>query len=410
MKTPAKLALLTSLYLSQGLPFGFFSQALPILMRQEGRSLPDIGKATWLMLPWALKFLWAPLVDRHYHPSLGRRRSWILPLQLASIALAASLWAFGSGAAIPTLMGALFLTNMISATQDIATDALAVELLSDGERGYGNSVQVAAYRGGMILGGGVLLAVYDRLGPPTTFLAMALLLTLSTVPIALHRERPAAAMTTTNTAPPAGFGAILEIARRPGMAAWLAVLVVYKGGEALAYGMVKPLFVDRHFTMSDIGWLLGTVGFFAGLVGAVIGGALVNRFGRRRALLIAGGLQVIGILGYVAPAAGLGGDIALSAASVLEHLTGGIATVSLFTIMMDVCRDAAGTEYTLQASVVVIATGVAQALSGFAAKALGWPGHFLGSAALSALGLWFTWRVVARGGRVLGSSSPTRDY
>ena len=394
MKTPAKLGLLATLYLSQGLPFGFFSQALPILMRQEGRSLPDIGKATWLMLPWALKFLWAPLVDRLWVARVGRRRSWILPLQAASITLSASLYWLGGGAPIATLMAALFLTNLISATQDIATDGLAVELLSDGERGYGNSVQVAGYRAGMILGGGVLLAVYDKLGPEVTFLAMALLLVLSSVPIVLHRERPVPAIA---VASPPRFWSFLDVARRPGMGTWLAVLVVYKGGEALAYGMVKPLFVDRGFTMSDIGWLLGTVGFFAGLVGAVLGGALVSRLGRGRALLVAGALQVIGILGYLAPAAGLGGTLALSAASVLEHLTSGVATVALFTIMMDACGDAAGTDYTLQASVVVIATGVAQAVSGLVAGNVGYPGHFAASAAISALGLVFTWQALRRG-------------
>jgi MFS transporter, PAT family, beta-lactamase induction signal transducer AmpG len=404
MKTSRKLALLATLYLSQGLPFGFFSQALPILMRQEGRSLPDIGKATWLMIPWALKFLWAPLVDRVHAPSLGRRRSWILPLQALSIALVVILTWAGKGAPISTLMAALFLTNLISATQDIATDGLAVELLSDNERGYGNSVQVAGYRAGMILGGGALLATYDKLGPEATFLAMAALLALASAPIALHREPPRAP---SPSAPPPGIGAWAAVMRRPGMGTWLLVLVVYKGGEALAYGMVKPLFVDRRFTMSEIGLLLGTIGFLAGLVGAVAGGALVTRLGRRRALLIAGALQVVGILTYVAPAAGLGGGHALAAASVVEHLTGGIATVSLFTIMMDACGEDAGTEYTLQASVVVIATGLAQALSGVVAARLGYAGHFLASAGLSLLGLLFTWRALAKGGvPPVASSSP----
>ena len=394
MRTREKLALLTSLYLSQGLPFGFFSQAVPILMRQKGMSLPDVSKAVWLMAPWALKFLWAPLVDRWGWRRLGRRRSWILPLQVASIALAACLWRLGT-AGVPTMMAALFVTNLISATQDIATDGLAVELLAEGERGYGNSVQVAAYRAGMILGGGLLLYAYDRLGPPVSFITMAAILAVATVPIALHREAPPPPSATAASSPP-GLGAWIAVARRPGMGAWLAVLVVYKGGEALAYGMVKPLFVDHGFSIGDIGMLLGTVGFFAGLVGAVLGGALVNRAGRARALIVAGVLQLAGILSYVAPATGLGGAGALAAASVLEHLTGGIATVSLFTVMMDACTDAAGTEYTLQASVVVIATGVAQAGSGFIAARLGYAGHFLVGAAVSALGLAFTGWALAR--------------
>ncbi|MFT3768383.1 MAG: MFS transporter [Minicystis sp.] len=395
MRTPAKLGLLASLYVSQGLPFGFFTQALPVLMRRQGLALEIIGLANLLALPWALKFLWAPLVDRYHVPAIGRRRSWILPLQIISILVAAALAFVDPRAGLTPMMAALFCTNLLAATQDIATDGLAVELLEGSERGYGNSVQVAGYRVGMILGGGFLLVVFERLGYAPTYLVMAALLALATVPIVLHRERPAPA--NVEAAAPPGIGAWIDAMRRPHMGTWIVVLTVYKGGEALAYGMVKPLLVDRGFTVEDIGVLIGTVGFCAGLVGAVLGGVLVSRAGRRRALVIAGVLQLVGILAYVAPAAGIGGKQALIAASVIEHVTGGMATVSLFTIMMDICGDAAATDYTLQASVVVIATGGAATLSGFVAARIGYAGHFTMSAAFSALGLAFTGHALARG-------------
>jgi RhtX/FptX family siderophore transporter len=394
LKTLAKLGLLTSLYFSQGLPFGFFTVALPVLMREEGRSLESIGLANLLALPWALKFLWAPLVDRWYWPSFGRRRSWIVPLQAAT-AIAAGAVAFANPrTAIRTMMAALLLTNLLAATQDIATDGLAVELLDEGERGYGNSVQVAAYRVGMILGGGVLLWMLGRAGWSLTFVTMAAALVLATVPILVHREGSAPR---TPGAKPLGIGAWIDVVRRPKMTVWLAILTFYKGGEALAYGMVKPLLVDRGLSKEDISELIGTAGFSAGLLGAVLGGVLVQRAGRARALKVAGLVQLAGILGYVAPAAGLGGYWALAAATTIEHLTGGVATVSLFTVMMDVCGEDAGTDYTLQASVVVVATGAAAALSGFVAARLGYPLHFAFSAALSAAGLAYTWQALARG-------------
>ncbi len=394
MKTSHKLALLSSLYLAQGLPFGFFTVALPVLMRKQGLDLQAIGLANLLAAPWALKFLWAPLVDRWGFASIGRRRSWILPLQALSVLTAAGLSVVDPRTGIRTLMAALLVTNAIAATQDIATDGLAVEMLGEDERGYGNAVQVAGYRVGMIVGGGFLLVVFDRVGWAFTFVAMAALLALSTVPIALHRERPA---------PPAaagatiGAGAWLDVIRRPGMARWLAVLVVYKGGEALAYGMVKPLLVDRGLSVEEIGWLVGTIGFFAGLAGALLGGWVVNRVGRSRALIGCGLLQLVGILAYVAPAAGLAGRGALAAACTIEHLTGGMATVALFTRMMDLSREeTAGTDYTVQASVVVLATGTAATLSGLVAARLGYAGHFTLSAGISALGLAFTgWALAA---------------
>jgi RhtX/FptX family siderophore transporter len=394
MKTPQKLLLLGTLYVSQGLPFGFFTQAVPVLMRQRGLDLPDISATNLLALPWALKFLWAPLVDRYHLPGVGRRRSWILPAQLLSVLVVGALALLDPAQGLRPLLVALFFTNLLAATQDIATDGLAVELLDDGERGYGNSVQVAGYRVGMILGGGALLGVFGKLGYAPTFLAMALILGAATVPILFHRERPAVVSA---SAKPPGLGAWMAIVKRPQMGTWLAILALYQGGEALAYGMVKPMLVDRGFTVDDIAWLIGTAGFFAGLLGAVLGGALVGRVGRKRALGIAGLIQLAGIVLNVAPAAGIGGKELLAAACVVEHLTGGIATVALFTVMMDVCGEDAATDYTLQASVVVVATGLAATLSGVVAKKLGYAGHFAVAAGLSAVGLGYAWQAMARG-------------
>jgi MFS family permease len=274
LKTLGKLGLLTSLYFSQGLPFGFFTLALPVLMRKEGRSLESIGLANLLALPWALKFLWAPVVDRWHWARLGRRRSWIVPLQAATVIAAAAISLTDPRTAIRTMTVALFFANLLAATQDIATDGLAVEILAEGERGYGNSVQVAAYRVGMILGGGVLLWVLAEVGWSFTFLAMAAALVLATVPILFHRERAAPPAV---GAKPLRLGAWIDVARRPKMAIWLAILTFYKGGEALAYGMVKPLLVDRGLTEVDISALIGRAGFTAGLLGALLGGMLVQR-------------------------------------------------------------------------------------------------------------------------------------
>jgi MFS transporter, PAT family, beta-lactamase induction signal transducer AmpG len=410
VKTFDKLALLGSLYLAQGLPFGFFTNALPVLMRQRGLELSQISLTYLLALPWALKFLWAPYVDRWGSARLGRRRSWILPLQTTAVVIALVLAYTDPAAGLTAMMVALFLSNLTAATQDIATDGLAVDTLSPEERGHGNGVQVAAYRMGMILGGGLLLGVYGRYGWRATYFAMAGLLALSSLPVLLHRERPALSAPATPRPSKVSWRAV---ARRPKMAAWLLVLVLYKGGEALGYGVVKPFFIDQGLTTDDVAWIIGTVGFLAGLAGAVIGGWAVSRFGRGRALAIAGVLQIVGIAAYIAPALGYGGREAILVVSALEHLTAGIATVTLFTIMMDVCGEAAAaTEYTLQASGVVIATGVAAIASGFLAQRLsqaldvdvtgaalargfmtrrpGYAAHFGASAALSALGLAYT--------------------
>jgi RhtX/FptX family siderophore transporter len=400
MKTPAKLGLLASLYLSQGLPYGFFTQALPVLMRKQGLSLPDIGLANLLALPWALKFLWAPLVDRYGSMAFGRRRSWILPLQALSAVTVGGLAFVDPARGLAIMMAALFLTNLLAATQDIATDGLAVALLDERERGLGNGVQVAGYRVGMILGGGLLVIVFDRAGWLSTFASMAAMLAVATIPVALYREPPppAAAASAAASAVKISGAAWVDVLRRPRMLPWLALLAIYKFGDAMASTMVRPLLVDRGMSLEDIGALLGVAGFFAGLCGALLGGFAAGRFGRKKALLGCGALQVAGVVAYIAPAAGFGGAPALAFASALEHLTGGMATVSLFTLMMDACREeTAATDYTVQASVVVVATGVAAVVSGMSAQALGYTGHFGICAALAALGVGLAAWAFSRG-------------
>jgi RhtX/FptX family siderophore transporter len=384
MKTPAKLGLLASLYLSQGLPFGFFTQALPVLLRQEGLSLPAIGLANLLALPWALKFLWAPSMDRYGSERLGWRRGYILPLQLLSAALLLGLGMFEAGTSVEGLMGMVLLINLLAATQDVATDGLAVDLLTRDELGLGNGVQVAGYRVGMILGGGLMLIIFDTLGWSPTLLSLGGMLLVATVPIALYREPPSPARERTK-AQPWIREALLHWVRRPGALRWLLLLVSYKAGEHLATGMLRTFLVDSKLGLSEVGWMLGGVGFTASLLGALLGGALVNRLGRRRALLLFGVLQAGAVLLYALAAASPLPLPALTLICGIEHLVGGMATATLFTVMMESCRpEHAAADYTVQASLVVVATGAAGGVSGFSVQALGYATHFALSAALCA--------------------------
>jgi len=377
-RTAGKLGLLGTLYLSQGLPFGFFTQALPVLMRQQGYSLEAISLTTMLALPWALKFLWAPAVDRFGSERFGSRKSWIVPLQLTTVATLLGLALISTTGALAIMLVGVFVTNLLAATQDIATDGLAVDMLEPSERGVANGVQVAGYRVGMILGGGVLLIVHERIGWQLTFVAMAAILAVATVPIWRHREGARRTTVTVSRA------RILAFFARPGVPRILILIVVYKSGDAFAAGVLRPYLVDVGLELADIGWLLGTYGFVAGLAGALVGGALVNRLGRRRALIVFGIFQAVAVGGYaylstVTPTYGL-----VALLCTVEHFAGGTATAALFTCMMDWCsHDSSATDYTVQASVVVIATGFATTLSGFSAGAFGYTGHFAIGTALT---------------------------
>ena len=173
-----KAALLTALYLAQGLPYGFFTLALPVLLRDAGLSLTAISALGLLALPWAFKFLWAPLLDQR-----GTRRGWLLALQGASIAGALLLSQLDLDSSYALLFAAAVAFNLIAASQDVVTDGLAVRLLDARERGLGNGLQVGAYRLGMILGGGLLLWIFARTNWTVMFLCMAALLALTVLPV-----------------------------------------------------------------------------------------------------------------------------------------------------------------------------------------------------------------------------------
>ncbi|HEY0138253.1 MAG TPA: MFS transporter [Nannocystis sp.] len=385
MRTPdtgGKLLLLSSLYLAQGLPDGFFRQALPVLLRFEGVSLEGIGLASLLMLPWALKFLWAPLVDRHGWSRFGRRRSWIVPLQALAVGLLLLLSEAEPQRGLAPLLAGVLVINLLAATQDIATDGLAVTILRPEERGLGNGVQVAAYRLGMILSGGVLIIFLEEIGWARTFYVMAGISALALVPLLMTREPPSPRPER------AGLRVLADFVRQPGMRAWLWTIAAFKLGEAFGVAMLRPLLVDRGVSLTTLGWITGTAGFIAGLAGALIGGAMVGVYGRHRMLLIFGVVQAVAVASYVALAIGPLDNLLVYLLCTLEHLSSGMATAALFTMMMDAARpQAAGTDYTAQASVVVLSTGLGSAVSGFSAQALGYAGHFMLAATLCLLAL-----------------------
>ena len=406
LSTMGKLVLLGSLYLSQGLPFGFFTQALPVFLRQQGVSLTAISLTSLLSLPWALKFLWSPWVDAVGRGRVDQRQRWILPLQLgAALTMFAVAW-LDPKQALWAVLGAVLVANALAATQDIATDGMATQLLSASERGWGNGVQVAGYRVGMIVGGGALLIVYDRAQWSGTFLVLSALILAATAPLVVTwpASDPGHGQPQTPSVGPsvgpsgerlasAGLGlgllrALPRFFRRPGMAAWTVLIGVYKLGDAMLGGMLRPWLVDQGMDTEQLGWLLGGAGFSAGLVGAMAGGALAGVLGRRRALLVCGAAQAVGLASYLPLVYGLEQLEALYAACVFDHLTGGMATAALFTCMMDRCReDSAATDYTIMASVVVMATGVGQAVGGPLVTATSYAEHFTLSVVVSALGV-----------------------
>jgi MFS family permease len=371
--------LLSALYLAQGLPFGFFTQALPVLLRDAGYSLVEISASGLLFLPWALKFTWAAVVDRH-----GTRRQWLVTLQLAAAATAAVMATLDLSSTLTWLFVGITVSNLLAATQDVATDGLAVTLLGPRERGIGNGLQVGAYRLGMVIGGGALLALFAVAGWRSMFLVMAGLLTLLVLPTLLVREVPTAPR------PPSDgtlAGAWIRRLLQPGMLAFALLLVAFKVGDSMGSAFVGPYLRDTGLTLSEIALLKGTVASAVVIAGAAVGGWLVWRLGRRTAIAVGGALQVAAMGCFLLAALGVGGLPMVVVACVTEAGFGGVANVVVFTLMMDASDEQhAGTDYSLLACALVGAQGLAAVAGGAVGDLFGWPALFGTAFAVSAAG------------------------
>lgn len=388
------LALLAALYFAQGLPFGFFTQALPVVLRESGFSLVAISASGVLFAPWALKFLWAPYVDRY-----GTRRQWLLTLQLAASAVALGMACLDLSSSLQWLFVGIAVINALSATQDVATDGLAVNLLGPRQRGLGNGIQVGAYRIGMIAGGGALLWVFALAGWCSLFVVMAVLLLLTAVPVwRLPRgERPE----TVVSAPVGARRMTVEWwarLRRPGMLAFILLIGGFKFGDSMGSAMVGPFMSDSGFGLEQIALIKGVLSSIGALGGAALGGWMCFRYGRRRALLVGGVTQTASLALYVIASLGYGGFGLIASASLAEHILGGAATVAVFTLMMDAAeKDHAGADYTLAACAIVLVQGAAGFAAGVVGEVFGYPALFGSSLVLSGLGCAVLLLAVDRG-------------
>jgi len=381
------LGLLSVLYFAQGLPSGLLGKALPTLLRDQGISLAAIGFTTMLALPWTLKFLWAPFLDRFW-----TRRRWLLTLNLATFGLMLlvasqdfSVWVSRS---FPLLLILLFLMNLVAATQDIATDGLAVSRLKPHLRGLGNSIQVIGYKIGMILGGGLLLWLVARFGWQLSYGALALLIVPVLLPVWFMRDAPVEDKGASKQTGWHGWKGYVRLfadfISGPRMGWWLVTVAVFKAGDSLASRMIGPFLKDQGQSLADIGLLTGVVGATAGLTGALLGGLFLLRLGHRNALLLFGGMQAAGFAGYLFVAGGACDNSILYAVVCLEQFADGLSTVALFTAMMDVCRkQSPGTDYTLQAAIQVTVSGIAALAGGLVAQTFGYPAVFAVGAAIT---------------------------
>jgi len=372
---------------NSGLPLLLTMSVLQAWMTDAGVDLTVIGLFALVGLPYTLKFLWAPFLDRFTLPFLGRRRGWLL---VAQIALTASIAGLGQSDPLqnPWLLAfAAFLVTFFSASQDIVIDAYRREDLSDEELGLGSSLYINGYRVGMLLasGGGLIMA--DHMDFSMVYLILAGCMLPGIIATLLTPE-PATPAGTPRTMREAVIAPLVEYFSRHS-AIWILVFILlYKVGDTMASSMTTPFYLDIGFSKSEIGAVVKLFGFWATIAGGLAGGILMLRLGINRSLWVFGFLQAVSTAGF-ALLANVGYSVPLlSAVIAFENLSSGMGTAAYAAFMASITnKKFTATQYALLTSLMGVPRVLASAPTGFLAKNVGWETFFIACALIAIPGM-----------------------
>jgi MFS transporter, putative signal transducer len=369
------------IYVAQTLVSALAFQALPAVLRANGVSLDMIALMSVAMLPWALKFIWAPAVERYRLPIGGHRRSRQIIVTgqfFVGVALATL------SALAPTNVGMLLLVlgiaSTVSATIDIACDGFAIEQLRSADRGWGNVAQVGGSYVGAMFGGGLSLVLVARFGWGIAMLAMAGFVILLALPFAATREPSRPVSLDTGHRPNLGYALV-----RPEIRLGLLLTVIFDAGARLAMSVAGPFLIDAGVDLALLGWASGIGGAIAGVVGTLIGGSLVRAFGTRVGVMIAAAL-------YTIPLAALAGMAWwgahrtewLIAALLLHAGIMAIGYVTLYSHLMGLASlRQAGVDFTLFQCANAAVAAVVGFTGNMVAQHLGYAGSFAGALAMA---------------------------
>jgi PAT family beta-lactamase induction signal transducer AmpG len=362
----ARLSWIGALSFASGLPYFFFNETVPVWLAASGMSLAAIGLASGASLPWVLKFLWAPLVDR-----LGTRRLWIR-VCLGLLAVVTAVLAGADPVRHAGELAVLLLLYVaLSATQDIAIDAYTIETTHGRELGVANSVRIGAYRAASFVSSALLVWIAGRSGWQPAFLAGAVpfgVLALAT--LVLPSPDRAAAHAATLGEP------IRALLGRPGI--WSVVLfaLLFKLDISAMDPMTKPFWVASGFSLEQIA-ALTTGRLLATLGGAALGGIIATRIGIFHALWSLGAVQLLSSLGYSAAALTGAGKSGITAAALFENFAAGLGTAAFLAFLMSVCeRRYAATQFALLSAVFALSRWAVGLASGALAERFGFGTYF----------------------------------
>ena len=383
-------AVLGGLYLAQAIPSYLFVAALPPIMRETGVSRTAIGYMSILLLPLVIKFFWAPWVDRVRPFARAHRAGWVLITQIGVIATILALIAVG-----PTEVGWIiaigFVASLLISTQDIATDGYAAKYLPEADRPIGNAIQGGSIAFGVVIGGTLGLVLYHYIGWTGMLLTIAAISLVPLIAAAMMRENDPVPDAT------ARRPSIRAFLRRPEARQILWIALIYRASEGLVKAMEGAYLVDAGVPLNQIGYLSGISATTAGLGGSILAAWMVKTRGLAFVLALLGGMRTLCFLLFACHAMGVVvGAWPLFGAAGFQTLIRYMEIVALYSLFMAVTTsEQPGTDFTILACAQLLVYLAGSMLAGKLADTLGYGWLFSIAAAISAVAVIATVRMIA---------------
>ncbi len=385
-----KLFTFFCLYIAQSIPMSFFSTVIPVIMRQQNFSLETIGMLQLLKLPWILKFLWSPVVDRSTY-KLNDFKRWIFSSELiyAVIIFAVSFLNFQTTPYL--IIGLVILSFIASATQDIATDALAVISFSNKDKSLVNSMQSMGSFAGAMIGGGLLLLLYHKFGWGNLLPFLAIFVLIAVIPLIFFRTGQKGSTIKEKQLEKATPNDILGFFKQKGIWKQVVFLFLYYAGLIGILAMLKPMLVDNGYDMKEIGIMSGIIGTSIGCLASFGGGFVVRKIGRHAARILFAVCTLATAIYFCLLVTMLPINIAtLHFGICILWGSYGMSVIVVYTTAMDCVRKGyEGTDFTIQTVITHLSGIIMGVSSGKIAAMITYKGLFVVEACIAAVSLTF---------------------
>ena len=358
---------------SAGVPLLMTISILQAWMKESGIDLSTIGLFGLVGIPYSLKFLWAPFLDRFSLPFLGRRRGWLLVSQILIIVTILGISYIDITSQLTGLVMLCLGLTFLSATQDILIDAYRRENVSEKHLPLASSLYIIGYRVAMAVVGSVGFILSDSISFNLVYLCLSGLMVVGIITTLISDEGDFIIKSRESIIEP-----FIDYFRKNKALIILAFIFIYKIGDMLAFFMSVPYYLDLEYTKSQIGYMK-FIGTWMTLLGSFIGGILLVKYNNiMKGLFYFGILQMVSTFGYVILSWVEPNLILLCSVGSFESFCSGLGTavfISYIALLTNI--KFTGTQYALLSSFVAIPRTIFTSQTGFLVESIGWEYYFI---------------------------------